>query len=321
MLRFAVIGCGNLALRYAIPALINSGESDLVVCVDPNRRGQKEIIKEKYNLPLVTSLSEAINNYDFDAVYISTPIGSHKDIVISAAKLGKHVLCEKSLGANLKEVEEMVLACKINNVALFEGFMYQFHTQHQFVKKLIQDGEIGIPFHFQASFGFPPINEEDFRYKKELGGGVILDAGSYTIHAARHFFGNEPISSNAILENEGHEVEIRGTVLLNFGESRTASLIFGFNNMYQSKYSIWGTKGMITLDRAYALPPDFKPTCIIERQGNKEEIVLESCNHFIEEIKYFCDKYSSLNNREIWYNEAINQSKVLNSILLTADNN
>ena len=127
--------------------------------------------------------------------------------------------------------------------------MYQFHTQHQFVKKLIQDGEIGIPFHFQGSFGFPPINENDFRYKKELGGGVVLDAGSYTMHAARHFFGEEPISSHAILENEGHEVEIRETVLLNFGESRTANLIFGFNNMYQSKYSIWGTKGIITLER------------------------------------------------------------------------
>ena len=154
-----------------------------------------------------------------------------------------------------------------------------------------------------------------------MGGGVVLDAGSYTVHSARHFFGKEPISSNAILENEGHEVEIRGTVLLNFGESRTASLIFGFNNMYQSKYSIWGTKGMITLDRAYALPPDFKSTCVLEKQGFKEFYELEACDHFIEEIRFFCDKYSSLNNREVWYNEAINQSKVLNSILLTAENN
>ena len=223
----------------------------------------------------------------FDAVYISTPNAVHAETVFLAAKNKKHILCEKSLGINLKEVEEMVQCCKENNVALFEGFMYQFHTQHQFVKKLIQDGEIGIPFHFQASFGFPPINENDFRYKKELGGGVVLDAGSYPIHSARHFFGKEPISSNAILENEGHEVEIRGTVLLNFGKSRTASLIFGFNNMYQSKYSIWGTKGMITLDRAYAVPSNFNPTCILEKQGFKEVYTLNACDHFIEENKIF----------------------------------
>ncbi len=320
MLRFAVIGCGNLALRYSIPAIMNCKDSELVVCINRSKK-PKEKIEEEFKIPFETSFIEALEKYEFDAVYISTPNAVHAETVFLAAKNKKHILCEKSLGINLKEVEEMVQCCKENNVALFEGFMYQFHTQHQFVKKLVQDGEIGIPFHFQATFGFPPINQDDFRYKKELGGGVVLDAGSYTVHSARHFFGKEPISSNAILENEGHEVEIRGTVLLNFDESRTASLIFGFNNMYQSKYTIWGTKGIITLERAFALPPDFKPTCVLEKQGFKEFYELEACDHFIEEIRFFCDKYSSLNNREIWYNEAINQSKVLNSILLTADNN
>ena len=211
MLKFAVIGCGNLAMKYSIPALINSGVSSVTVCIDPNRRGQKEAIKQKFDLPLVTDLDQAIQNFKFDAVYIAAPTGVHIDLVLQAAKYKKHILCEKSLGSNLKEVEEMVKVCKNNKVALFEGFMYQFHSQHQFVRNLIDKGEIGIPFHFQASFGFPPINENDFRYKKELGGGVVLDAGSYLIHSARHFFGKEPISSNAILENEGHEVEIRGT--------------------------------------------------------------------------------------------------------------
>lgn len=320
MLKFAVIGCGNLAMKYSIPAIINSGSSSIVVCIDPNRRGQREAVKEKFDLPLVTNLNEAIQNYDFDAVYIAAPTGVHKKIVLSAAKYKKHILCEKSLGSNIQEVKEMVEVCKNNNVALFEGFMYQFHTQHKFVRNLIDKEEIGIPFHFQGTFGFPPINESDFRYNKDLGGGVVLDAGSYTVHAARHFFNAEPLTCNAVLENEGKEVEIRGTALLNFGESRTASLIFGFNNMYQSKYVIWGTKGTITLERAYALPPDFKPTCILEKQGFKEAYTLEECDHFIEEIKYFCDKYGFLNNREIWYNEALSQSKVLNNILLNADN-
>jgi len=314
MLKFAVIGCGNLAMKSSIPALINSKVSSVVVCVDPNKRGQKIAVREKFNLPLLTSLEEAIENYEFNAVYISAPTGAHKKLVLSAAKFKKHILCEKSLGINLDEVEQMVECCKENNVALFEGFMYQFHTQHQFVKKIIKDGEIGKPFHFQASFGFPPLNENDFRYKKELGGGVILDAGSYTIHAARHFFGKEPISSNVILENEEHEVEIRGTVLLNFGESKTASLIFGFHNMYQSNYSIWGQEGMITLERAYAVPPDFKPTCILEKQGFKEVYTLEPCNHFIEEIKYFNDEYKNEDSKKEWYREALNQSKALQNL-------
>lgn len=259
-------------------------------------------------------MEEAVENYDFDAVYIAAPTGVHKNLVLSAASYKKHILCEKSLGSNIKEVKEMVKVCKNNNVALFEGFMYQFHTQHKFVRSLIDKGEIGVPFHFQGTFGFPPINESDFRYNKDLGGGVVLDAGSYTVHAARHFFNAEPLSSNAVLEDEGKEVDIRGTALLNFGESRTASLIFGFNNMYQSKYQIWGTKGIVTLERAYALPPDFEPTCILEKQGYKEVFTLDTCDHFVEEIKYFCANFLVNEIKSEWYDEAINQSKVLHSL-------
>ena len=313
-LKFAVVGCGNLAMKYSIPALMNSDVSEIVICVDPNRRGQKEAIRDKFNLPLVISFDQAIKEYEFDAVYIASPTGTHKDIVIEAAKNGKQILCEKSLGSDLSEVLEMVETSKKYDVALFEGFMYQFHSQHQFVKDLIEKGEIGMPFHILGSFGFPPIHENDFRYKKDSGGGVVLDAGSYTVHVARKLFNCEPISTHAVLENEGKEVDIRGTALLNFGDSRTASLVFGFDNMYQSKYQIWGTKGIITLERAYALPPDFKPTCILEKQGYKEVFTLEPCDHFIEEIKYFCANYRDVNTKKAWYSEAFNQSKVLNSL-------
>jgi len=230
------------------------------------------IIKAKFDKPFENSLKTAFKKYNFDAVYISTPIGTHKDIVILAAENKKHILCEKSLAVNLKEVEEMISICKKNNVALFEGFMYQFHTQHKYVKNLIASGEIGTPLHFQAWFGFPPINKNDFRYDKILGGGALLDAGSYTVHAARHFFDSEPIKCFSVLEDEGHEVEIRGSVLLDFGKSKTAHLVFGFNNMYQNKYVIWGTLGVITLERAFALPPHFMSKLILEKQGEKKSL-------------------------------------------------
>ena len=192
--------------------------------------------------------------------------------------------------------------------------MYQFHTQHEFVRNLINSGEIGQPFHFQAWFGFPEIEKNDFRYKKKLGGGAILDAGSYTVHAARHFFNKEPIEIFSIIENEEHEVEIRGTIMLNFGNSRTAHLAFGFNNMYQNKYTIWGTDGVITLERAFAIPPNYNSILTIEKQGLKREIKMQFCNHFIEEIKYFTSHLNDESYLKKWRNEIRNQSKVLNKL-------
>jgi dTDP-3,4-didehydro-2,6-dideoxy-alpha-D-glucose 3-reductase len=310
MMKFAVIGCGNIAQRHSIPAIIDSGVSNISVCVDNNPEREQEVA-DKFSLPFETSLDHALQKYDIDAVYISTPNGTHKEIILNAAQHKKQVLCEKSIVTTITDAREVVECCKQNNVALFEGFMYQFHTQHQFVGNLIAQGEIGTPFHFQAWNGFPPLNENDFRYKKKLGGGALLDAGAYTIHAARHFFDAEPEKIHAVLENEGHEVDVRGSVMFDFGNSRTAHLVFGFNNMYQNKYAIWGTKGVITLTRAFALPSDFTSVLTLEKQGIIEEYKMQPCNHFIEEIKYFVTNASNKEKVALWHNEILNQAEVM----------
>jgi predicted dehydrogenase len=314
MIKFAVIGCGKIAIKSSIPAILKSGLTEVAVCVDINK-DVESIINERFGVPFESSLELALDNYSFDAVYISTPIGTHKDIICQVAKYKKHILCEKSLASNLAEVEEIIAVCKENKVALFEGFMYQFHTQHKFVHDVIKSGKIGEPFHFQAWFGFPPIDQNDFRYNKGLGGGALLDAGAYTVHSARHFFGEEPKNCYSILENEGYAVETRGTVMLDFGNSRTAHLVFGFNNMYQNQYKIWGTKGVLTINRAFALPPDFESNLTIETQGNIEEFTMEPCDHFIEEIKFFCQNYNSEKQRSKWLNEAYAQSVVFEKII------
>lgn len=312
-MRFAVVGCGNIARKAVIPAIMKSELTTLAVCIDRKPEKEEELTSA-YQCGFATSICEAVKKYEFDAIYISTPIAFHKEAIIEAALSGKHILCEKSIVPSLEDAKEIVELCKKQNVALFEGFMYQFHEQHKKVNELVQNNEIGKPFHLQAWFGFPPIKETDFRYSKELGGGAVLDAGSYTIHLARHFFNAEPKSVYAILENESHKVEIRGTVMLDFGASRTAHMVFGFNNLYQNKYEIWGTTGKLSLTRAFALPPDFSSTLTVEKQGSINEIRMPACDHFIEEFNYFVRNHSNLQIREEWLTEIISQSSSLNKI-------
>lgn len=316
-MRFAVIGCGNIARKSVIPAIIKSELTTLVVCIDRNQEKEAELTSA-YKCGFATSISLAVKKYDFDAIYIATPIAIHKEAIIEAALSGKHILCEKSIVPSLEDAKEIVELCKKQNVALFEGFMYQFHEQHKKVNELIQNNEIGKPFHLQAWFGFPPLKESDFRYSKVLGGGAVLDAGSYTFHLARHFFNSEPKHVYAILENESHKVEIRGSVMLDFGASQTAHLVFGFNNQYQNKYEIWGTTGKLSLSRAFALPPDFSSILSVEKQGVTNEIRLPACDHFIEEFNYFVTNHSNQQIREEWLKEIIAQSSLVNKVFAFA---
>jgi predicted dehydrogenase len=311
-MKFVIVGFGNNTKKSVIPAIFGSQQASLVAIIDRRAEKKAEIVKS-YNCGFATSIEEAVNNFDFDAVYISIPIAIHKEYILEGAKFGKHILCEKSIVPNLFDAIEVVNYCKEKNVALFEGFMY--HEQHRFVRNLIDDDEIGIPFHIQSSFGFPPINETDFRYNKALGGGALLDAGAYTIHFARHFFKEEPLNVYSVLENEGHNVEIRGAIMLNFGKSRTAQSVFGFNNMYQNKYEIWGTKGKLSLTRAFAVPRDFSSSLTLEKQGLTKDIKMPICDHFSNQFTNFVNGAYIPEMRRLWLDEILAQAEVMNKVI------
>lgn len=311
-MRFIVVGCGNIALRCSIPAIINSGVSELVCVVDVDE-AKERIVRERFGVSFETDLQYVLENYEFESVYISTPNAIHLKIIEDVARFHKNILCEKPLASSIEDAEKIAQIGIKYNVPIFEGYMYQFHTQHKIKNKLISDGAIGTVQLFQGWFGFPPLQDIDFRYKKAMGGGCVLDACAYLVHSARHFFKCEPEHVYAVLsKEEGREVETHATILLDFGKGRVANLVTGFNNKYKSQQVIWGSKGLLSLERAYALPPDFQSTLTIETQDGKTEYQMPSCNHFEEEIRYFASNYSNM--AEKWRTEFYNQSKTLSLI-------
>lgn len=311
-MKFVVVGCGNIAQRCSIPALMNSGVTEIVCCVDVNPAKENEI-REKFGLPFSTDLQKVLETMDFDSVYISTPNAIHVQIVEQAAKCGKNILCEKPLAGTREDAERIAELGIQYNVPIFEGFMYQFHEQHMVKNRMIADGAIGEVQLFQGWFGFPPLQDTDFRYKKSLGGGAVLDACAYLVHSARHFYACEPEHVYAVLsKEEGRDVETHATILLDFGKGRVANLVTGFNNKYKSQQIIWGTKGMLSLERAYALPPTFESVLTIETQEETKQYRMPACNHFEEEMRYFVDNYRT--KAEEWRKEFLNQNKVLMEI-------
>lgn len=311
-MKFVVVGCGNIAQRCAIPAIINSGVSALVCVVDVDE-SKRDLVLDRYQVPFESNLKHVLDTYECDAVYISTPNAIHVQIIETIAPYGKHILCEKPLASSLEDAERIAELGEKYNVSIFEGYMYQFHEQHKVKKQLIADGEIGTPQLFQGWFGFPPLSPNDFRYKKSLGGGCVLDACAYLVHSARHFYNAEPKNVYAVLSaEEGYEVETHATVLLDFGAGRVATLVTGFNNKYKSEQSIWGSKGLLRLERAYALPPDFQSKLTIETQNETKEYSMPACNHFEEEIRYFVANYNQ--HSKEWKREFLAQSKVLATV-------
>lgn len=311
-LKFCVIGCGNISLKYFIDALKISEKSEVVVCFDHTDKNRK-LLKDRFGLPLETNFNYTLNNYDFDAVYLATPTGIHKEYAITAAQNGKHILCEKSLASTFSDAEEMIKSAKNNSIAIFEGFMYQFHNQNIYVKKLLKKGLIGEINLVNAWFGFPPRGKDDFRLNKQKGGGGLLDAAAYPLHLARNIFNSEPIKVDANIKTE-NGIDISGIINLSFSENRNAQLAFSMNTFYKNKYELWGDKGNIRVERAFSVTPDYIPIVNVESGKGSEIITLEPDNHFVKEINYFVENCNSAEKQNDWYKEALAQSQMLESI-------
>ena len=312
-IKFGVIGCGVIAKKSIIPSLKQSKKAELVSIASRDKY-KAESIAKIYDCNYDNNYESLLKNTDIDVVYISTVPSTHEEIIILAARYGKHILCEKPLALSYDSAIKIVNHTQKNNVGLFEGFMYQFHSQHKIIKNLIKNGHIGFPILFQAQFGFPPFDKKNFRYNKNLGGGALLDAGCYTIHAARNFFKREPINVKTCINLNNEDIDIHGSILLDFGNSQTAFLSYGFNNSYRNNYTIWGTKGHLSVNRAFSVTTDYKPKIILEKQDVIKEILCDNDNQFVNQIDYFCDNILKENIQKSWAKELLMQSKVMNEV-------
>lgn len=304
-IKIGVLGCANIAERMMIPAILNSEHFELVAVASRTEdKGRKFALQ--FQCDFVVGYDKLLE-LDIDAVYIPLPTGLHYEWIMKSLKAGKHVIAEKSIATNLQEVEDIIELAKIKRLCVHENFMFQYHSQIDFVKvKLAEIRKLKL---FRSSFGFPKFSERsNFRYNKKLGGGVLLDAGAYTIKASQLFLGLEQEVDFAYLNNEGNEVDFQGSVILRNKDNIISQLAFGFDNFYQNKIELWGHSGKITMNRAFTAGPGFMPTILLEKQGVTAEYQLPVDNHFIKSVAIFA--------KNIKENNFIEHEKILKQAIL-----
>ena len=318
-IKFGIIGCSRIAKRSFIPGIIKSGLAELEIIGSRSIDNAKNFSNE-FDCKKHGTYEDVLLDDSVDAVYISTPIGTHEDWAVKAASAGKHILCEKSSTTSFGSAKKMINQCKQNNVRIMEGFVFRFHPQHQKVKELIENNRIGDLVSFNGSFGFPTFPDGDIRYNSKLGGGFLNDSGCYPINANRMIFEEEPVSVSCNLLLDGKTgVDVRGTSYMIYDGEKTASITYGNGSYYQSQYNVWGTKGIISLERAYSVPPDFKTNVNIQYDTKNnwdsrktENYQINPTDHFTEMINTFCLEISG--NKEssfIFEEELENQAKVM----------
>ncbi len=99
-----------------------------------------------------TDWRKLIQRKDIDLIDIGSPNNTHKEIVLAAAKAGKMILCEKPLAMNVAEGEEMVAAVEKAGVPNMAWFNYRRVPAISLAKQVIDEGRVGRPFHYRATY-------------------------------------------------------------------------------------------------------------------------------------------------------------------------
>jgi len=116
-------------------------------------------------------------------VYISLSNGQHREWVTKSLEAGKHVLCEKPLGLNAQETEEMFATASRIGRLLVEAVWGRWHPRFSRMVDVVSSGEIGDIKHIETAFTFTSEMTDNYRLNPSMGGGALLDVGCYQAHA------------------------------------------------------------------------------------------------------------------------------------------
>ena len=99
-----------------------------------------------------TDWKKVIAREDIDIIDVSTPTYLHHDMVIEAAKAGKHIYCEKPMALNFTQAREMYDAVKESGVKHYINFNYRRCPAIVLAKEMIDEGRIGKIYHWRACY-------------------------------------------------------------------------------------------------------------------------------------------------------------------------
>jgi predicted dehydrogenase len=210
MLRIGLVSAAMITPpAIVIPA--RDRDDVIITAVAARDRTRAEDFARTHGIADVCDTYDELCSSDLvDAVYIATPPALHRHPTITALRAGKHVLCEKPIGANADDARAMVAVAEETGLVLMEAFHWRYHPMAALIRQAV-DHEIGTIERIDASFTVGHIPDDDIRFDLAIGGGALMDLGVYPVQWARFVVNDtEPdvVSADAIVRRGEIDIEM-----------------------------------------------------------------------------------------------------------------
>ena len=287
-MKILLIGYSKIAQKRVIPALIEQG----VTAIDVASRSRTAEVK----LPATIS-GERFDNYEAaltqsqaDVVYVSTTNNTHATWTEAALKQGFHVVVDKPAFLGLDETNRLLDLAHQQNRCLAEATTYSYHPQIEMARQAFAEVD-SQPTRLVATFSFPPLPPDNFRWRKHLGGGALWDLGSYAVTPGRLFFGEMPQQIYCQIGGQGDEVEQSFSLLATYSGGRTLVGHFGFDTGYRNQLDILGPHTTLTIDRVFTTPADFNNELHLTQHNQASTVKVPAADQF---ALFFADVFQAI---------------------------
>lgn len=235
-----------------------------------NRTYSKAVdFAKKYGIEKVyDDYNDMFTDSDVDVIYITTPHNTHIEFMKKAIRNGKHILVEKSITLNSRELNEAMELAALHNVVIGEAMTIYHMPVYKKLKEILDSGRLGKVNLITMNFGsYKEYNMNNRFFNRNLAGGAMLDIGVYALSFIRYFMTEKPDKLLSQLKKAPTGVDEQAGLLLMNNDGQMATVML-------SLHSKQPKRGMVSCEKGYIeimeYPRAFEAVVTYTESGEKE---------------------------------------------------
>ncbi len=287
-MKIATIG-SNFIVDLFFEGLIHCPDVEVVSVYSRSSKKGHAFAKKHRVAKVHTDLEALAKDPDVEGVYIASPNSLHHSQTLLMLNHGKHVLCEKAIASNSKELAEMLETAHRNRVVLLEAMLCHFDPAFQLIAEILP--KLGTIRQVQFDYSRTSSRYAAFRqgiienaFDPQYSNGALMDLGVYTLHPLIKLFGiPHKIQADAL--RLANDIDGAGAILCHYPDT-IATLNYSKISSTAFSSQILGEDATLVISNI----ADPREVQLCLPNGEKETHIIDKASNTMSyEIQYWAD--------------------------------